>query len=73
METPASELRREGRAKYFRELGAGKAFECNGNIWTKRSTRTAAGIWPACLPAWAYFGQNEVVYAQCNAVLEGAE
>ena len=68
METPASDIRRNGHAVPFRNLAIGATFECNGNVWTKRSTRTAAGIWPAVLPRWAYFGQGDRVYTQ-----EGAE
>ena len=62
MLTPAGELHRKGRAVLFRNLAIGASFECNGNVWTKRSTRTAAGIWPAVLPRGAYFRQMETVY-----------
>ena len=61
---PSEELRRRGKPQAFASLAIGQTFECNGNIWTKKSTRTAAGIWPARLPAWAYFGQREIVHAE---------
>jgi hypothetical protein len=50
-----------GRAKPFSQAAIGETFWCNGNIWTKRTSRTATGIWPACLPSWSYFGQSEIV------------
>lgn len=62
-DTPATITRRNGRPCSFAELAIGDTFECNGNLWTKRTTRTAAGVWPACLPAWAYFGKRELCYA----------
>lgn len=48
------------RYVYFSELAIGETFGCNGNIWTKATSRTAAGIWPAILPRRAYFGQREL-------------
>lgn len=62
MQTPAQTHKRNAKPVSFKSLNIGETFECSGNLWTKRSTRTAAGIWPACLPKWAYFGGNEVVY-----------
>lgn len=47
----------------FDQVAIGETFSCNGNNWLKKSTRTAAGIWPACLPAWAYFRANETTSA----------
>ena len=61
MDTPASLHRKSAVPKFFKDANIGDTFECNGNLWTKRSSRTASGIWPACLPAWAYFGGHEVV------------
>ena len=61
MDTPATLHRKSATRKYFKDAKIGDTFECNGNLWTKKSTRTASGIWPACLPAWAYFGGHEVV------------
>ena len=61
--TPASLIRRDGRAIAFRDLPKGATFECNGNVWMKGTTRTAIGIWPACLPSWAYFRGTELTYA----------
>ena len=66
MDTPASKLRREGHLFLFSQLPIGACFESNGNIWTKRTTRTANGIWPAYLPKWAYFSQSERTYAKEN-------
>lgn len=63
MESPATILRKQSRPVAFKDCATGTVFECNGNLWTKRSTRTAVGVWPACLPAWSYFGQNEIVHA----------
>ncbi len=64
MKTPAYEIRRNGIRKEFSAAKIGEKFECNGNIWIKRSSRTATGVWPACLPEWAYFRKNEVVYVE---------
>ena len=61
MDTPATLHRKSATRKYFKDAKIGDTFECNGNLWTKKSTRTASGIWPAYLPAWAYFGGHEVV------------
>lgn len=63
IDTCASLLRRHGHAMPFNALPIGATFECNGNVWTKHTTRTAVGIWPACLPSWAYFGAVEIVHA----------
>lgn len=49
------------KKSYFCEVAIGETFGLNGNVWVKRSSRTAAGIWPACLPAWAYIGKREVI------------
>ena len=46
--------------KPFSEIALGETFANNGNLWTKRSNRTAAGIWPACLPAIMYFKNAEI-------------
>ena len=46
--------------KPFEKVAIGETFSCNGNNWTKRSKTTAVGIWPACLPEWAYFRRNEI-------------
>lgn len=63
MHTPASLVRRNSRAMPFKALPKGATFECNGNVWTKATTRTAVGIWPAYLPEWAYFRGAEIVHA----------
>lgn len=60
MLTPAGIMRRDGRTAYFRAVPLGAVFECNGNLWRKRSRRTAAGIWPASLPVWSYFRGTEL-------------
>ena len=44
----------------FKQLPIAAYFECNGNIWIKKTSRTAIGVWPAILPRWAYFGQSEI-------------
>lgn len=62
MYTPAGELRMRGKLVSFGSLAIGDTFEFNGNIWTKRSVKTATGIWPACLPAWSYFRKATGVY-----------
>ena len=61
MDTPASLHRKSAVPKFFKDAKIGDTFECNGCLWTKKSTRTASGIWPGCLPAWAYFGGRKVV------------
>ena len=61
MDTPATLHRKSATRKCFKDAKIGDTFECNGHIWTKKSTRTASGVWPAYLPAWAYFGGREVV------------
>ena len=48
------------RHSSFKDLPVGTTFWSNGNVWTKRTTRTATGIWPAILPRTAYFGQGEM-------------
>lgn len=62
MDTPASTIRRNGSRVNFKQVRIGETFECNGNVWTKRTTKTAVGVWPACLPSWAYFKVSE----QCH-------
>jgi len=64
MDTPATKLRREGRLFLFSQLPVGACFECNGNIWTKRTTKTAVGVWPAYLPEWSYFPQSIRTYTK---------
>jgi len=51
------------KAHTFKQLAVGESFSCNGNNWVKRSTRTASGIWPACLPEWSYFKGSERIGA----------
>lgn len=63
MHTPATQHRRDHARMSFKDAPVGSTFECNGNLWTKRTERTAVGIWPAALPSWAYFKTNEAVYA----------
>lgn len=62
MKTPAQIHKNSHSPVAFHALHIGATFECNGNLWTKKSNRTAVGIWPAILPRWAYFGKNEIVY-----------
>lgn len=61
MDNPAAQHKATAKKVFFQQVKIGETFECNGNLWTKKSHRTAAGIWPAILPAWAYFKQGEVV------------
>ena len=60
--TPASLLRAKGKPVSFANLTVGDTFEFGGNVWTKRSSRTAVGIWPACLPEWMYFSGKDTVH-----------
>lgn len=62
MQTPATLHKQNAKPVLFASLNIGDTFESNGNIWTKRSTLTAAGIWPACLPSSMYFSKSETVY-----------
>ena len=62
MDTPATLVRRKGRVYFFHSLPIGVCFECNGNLWTKRTSRTAVGVWPAYLPEWAYFLKLDKTY-----------
>lgn len=64
MNTIASLMRRDGLPLPFASVPKGTSFECNGNVWTKRSSRTAVGIWPANLPAWACFKNHEICHVQ---------
>lgn len=61
MQTPATIHRKNAKPIAFKDCPIGSTFECNGNLWAKRTTKTATGIWPAILPAWAYFQQGEIV------------
>ena len=61
VETPVSLIYRSGKRETFVSLPVGAMFVSNGNLWQKRTSRTAIGHWPAYLPEWAYFGKNEVV------------
>lgn len=45
----------------FRNIEIGTYFVFNDCLWAKKSSRTALGIWPACLPEWSYFKQTEAV------------
>lgn len=60
--TPAGNIRAKGLPMPFKELPVGAKFELNGNVWIKRSTRTATGYWPAILPEWSYVGGNELTH-----------
>lgn len=62
MQTPATLHKRNAKPMAFASLNIGDTFESGGNLWTKRSTRTATGIWPAYLPEWMYFSKAETVY-----------
>lgn len=62
-DTPASILRQKGGRHPFKDLPKGTTFECNGNVWTKHGRQVARGIWPACLPSYAYFRNGD----QCHA------
>lgn len=60
--TPADNIRKQGFITTFQNLPKGAKFELNGNVWIKRSTRTATGCWPSYLLGWAYVRGNEVVH-----------
>ena len=59
--TPASLIRINAIRTRFTDLPMGATFELNGCVWTKRSSRSSSGIWPACLPNWSYFKKDEIV------------
>lgn len=61
METPYTLLSRRSKPARFGDIPVGAMFALHGNIWQKRSTRTATGHWPAILPKWSYFRQSEIV------------
>ncbi|RMH22108.1 MAG: hypothetical protein D6698_01745 [Gammaproteobacteria bacterium] len=63
MDTPATLYRQSHRATTFAEVPINSCFENNGNLWIKKTTRTAVGLWPAILPRIAYFSQKEKCYA----------
>lgn len=54
-------LSRLGIKGTFDEVEQGAVFFCNGNLWRKRSIRTAAGIHPDPLRDWSYFHKNDPV------------
>lgn len=57
--TPASLMRANGRRLAFGDIPKGATFECNGNVWLKHGKQVATGIWPAYLPASAYFSNSD--------------
>ena len=59
--TPFSVVNEKGKPARFGDIPVGDVFALNGNVWSKRSSRTATGIWPACLPEWSYFKSSEIV------------
>lgn len=62
--TPASLIRVNAIKTRFDDLPLGATFELNGCVWSKRSSRTGSGIWPACLPDFSYFKKNEIVNSE---------
>jgi len=62
--TPAGLVRKNGKPAQFKDIDNGTTFELNGNLWTKRTSRTATGVWPAILPKWSYIGNNEKVHIE---------
>jgi len=62
METPASMIRNKNQISTFGDIPEGSTFELNGNVWTKRNTKTAVGMWTACLPEWFRIGKHEKIY-----------
>lgn len=59
--TPAGNIRKHGTCATFKALPVGTKFELNGNVWIKKSSRTATGYWPAILPEWSYMKGNDIV------------
>ena len=50
------------KADYFQNVQVNEYFQCNGNTWRKRSTRTAVIASPERhAGTWFYFGKCEVV------------
>jgi hypothetical protein len=50
------------KVDYFRNAERGEIFHSNGNIWRKRSSRTAEIIYPERFkPLWFYFGSREII------------
>ena len=43
----------------FADLAIGEIFSCNGNVWRKRSSRTATSM-GVNMPPWAYFRANDM-------------
>jgi hypothetical protein len=64
METPASAMAKRCPPIPFSQVSRGALFASNGNIWRKRSTRTAVMHWPAGPEHSFYFGQREMVNAE---------
>jgi hypothetical protein len=62
--TPATIHNQTAYSIPFKDVIQGRTFECNGNLWTKVSSRTATGIWPSCLPNVQYFRGADVVNVQ---------
>ena len=50
------------RTGYFHQVTVGETFHCNGNVWRKRSSRTAVMVRPVEYAGkWFYFRQNELL------------
>lgn len=55
---------------YFRKLQVNEYFRCNGNLWRKRSTRTAVMVKPEeYAGTWFYFEGRQVVERQWSPVV----
>ena len=54
--------RMNGYRMLFEDLKVGRTFEQGGNIWIKKSTRTASIIYPAEYSGrWFYFKNHDLV------------
>ena len=54
--------RMNGYRMLFEDLKVGRTFEKGGNIWIKKSTRTASIIYPAEYSGlWFYFTNHDLV------------
>ena len=55
----------------FSELPLSAVFICNGNLYKKRSNRTAAIIRPVCFSGnWVYFGKEALCIVNKHSRLD---
>lgn len=61
------------KVDYFNKANVGETFWRNGNKWQKRSTRTAAMVFPTEYAAtWFYFANNDIIERQHNNTKKGS-